>query len=1296
MMLMGWLAWLYNLEGWQLTGLFILMLIIVIPILSVIIRWIWSKIPEREKKAVDQVTQVDRFWGLSRAANVFFSDLKRKLNSKNISAGDSLYIVLTQNVEGFSQNLKNAGLEARLNKAYSSGSVMWAAFQACSFAIASPKIWNNESKYAEGLIELIASHRPERPIDGIVVDVSAVEILQNRDTLVDQYSKIKSALITLQRKSQMSVPVYFVMSECQAIPGFQELFTRSISAKLPLGLCAATDAVSLTSSAKIKRGLDSIVQGVDAMALLALADEDLEQSQKREIIEFPALFVTVLEGFSDVINDTFPFNSFEFSGDLRSAAMFGSYFDTKSAQYNDLYCGAFFDKILSSERNLAKPIQADLIIMSGKVEKARRRMFYVGGAAVAVAIGQIFLTNSILTKPIANSQEVLSSFTKYMEARSGKDFDLDPYTENSSQHLAKLLSYDPAEIRSFWLPASLWSGTHMQMRHAQEVLDREYLFTPLGAALQNRLNAVIANNTTERGIESASEYPAFGVLEQSIDEIETIETINAVYQDVKQNNYSLSDLDFLAQQLLGLRLPRTYVPALGDTKLYASLPTIPEFKINQLRGTFDQSADAFILDLLQRDSLMVKARRLALIVSGDSTEYYIGRNGLSAIIEIQSLINDIDAVLQQGRYDWLVVSDIFADPDFERILMRMGPIQSLGRSAAQEFERQVYIARQEFIKQLAAIKMADGSDVFLLGQETVSLNAQLIETQQFLDQAIGITFLGRRTLRPSNGDKNSIDMSQAIETLSTSLLEVDEIQLLRSQLSRLHQLDFSAAPFGNVTSNLDEIVAESARQLVFEFIPLAKQTGTISQLNLLNTLYTRADNFNATYAALMDIRFYLEELNNPELAALIDGMVWDQATQIVNNIYAALQSNLAYSFDQTVFERWSQGENLAYKLFRTKDESGLDFYLYKNIGFLETVVVKKGENAINHLNAKRDFETLDEVRKFDLVAATYESLKGFLLEDPSSTVEQLHSFIKTDLPQMSLGKCLLPDFSDLASGSDYFVSTTQKIRNFVQTSCETVVDDVGRSAIAQFISLFQDQYLGKFPFSDSAAASGLTQQEAQELIARFRLLERDGTYSWVQVQATDSDLKSFLRDMKASVDLLDRLITLDQDEDPVEPVLMVEFRTQRFAEKLAKYVSYWTVAVDDQQINQYSEKRFVSWNPNDPISLRLKWAKSSMARPQVSYSDGLYLRSKGDELVINIPASWAFLRLVRAYNTKEICGIEYRCIELSAPIDFVASDNNVLRGGKFKGFMDVRLMIDTDEVVVPDFPRSIPAPALQK
>lgn len=1295
MMLMGWLAWLYNLEGWQLTGLFILMLIIVIPILSSIGRWVWSKIPERKKKTVDPVTQVDRYWGLSRAANAFFVDLKRKLNSKNIAASDSLYVVLTHNTEGFSQNLKNAGLEVRLNKAYSSGSVMWAAFQACSFAIASPKIWNNDPKYAEGLIELIARHRPERPIDGIVVDISATEILQNRDTIVDQYTKLKSALITLQRKSQMSVPVYFVMSDCQTIPGFEALLTRSISENTALGLCAATDAASLKSSAKIKRGLESILQGVDAMALLALADEDLEQSQKQEIIEFPARFVTALAGFSDVIDDTFPFNSFEFSGDLRSAAMFGSYFDAKTAQFHDLYCRAFVDKILTSERNLAKPIQADLIVMSGKVEKARRRMFYVGGAAAAVTIGQVFLTNSILTTPITNSQEVLSSFTKYMETRSGNDFDLEPYTEKSSQHLATLLSYDPAETRSFWVPASLWSGTHMHMRYAQEVLDREYLFTPLGAALQNRLNAVIANNATERGIDPASQYPAFGVLEQSIDEIETIESINAVYQDVKQDNYTLSELDFLAQQLLGLRLPKTYVPALGGTKLYASLPTIPEFKINQLRLTFDQSADAFLFDLLQRDSILVKARRLALILAGDSAEYYIGRNGLSAIIEIQSLITDINALLQQGRYDWLVVSDIFADPEFERILSRMGPVQSLGRSVAQEFERQVYSARQEFIEQLSSIKMVDGSDLFLLGQETISLNAQLIETQQFLDQAIGITFLGRKTLRPSNGDKNPIDMSQAIETLSMSLLEVDEIQLLRSQLSRLHQLDFSAAPFDSVTSNLDDIVAESARQLVYEFIPLVKQSATISQLNPLNTLDTRADNFNATYAGLMDIRFYLEELKNPELAALIDAMIWDQAMQIVDNIHAALQSDLAYNYDRTAFGRWAKGENLAYKLFRTKDESGLDFYLYKNIGFLEKVVVKQGENAINHLNAKRDFENLDDVRKFDLVAATYKSLKGFLLEDPSSSVELLHSFIKTELPEMSLGKCLLPDLSEPASGSDYFVFTTQKIRNFVQTSCETVVSDVGRNAVAQFIMLFQDRYLGKFPFSASAAATGLTQEEAEELIARFRLLERDGTYSWVQVHAPDSDLQLFLQDMKASIDLLDKLISLDQGEDAVEPVLMFEFRTQRFAEKLAKYVSYWTVAVDEQEINQYSEKRFVSWTPNDAIALRLKWAKSSMARPQTGYSDGMYLRGKGDELVIDIPASWAFLRLIRAYNTDEMCGIEYRCIELSAPIDFVASDNNVLRGGKFKGFMDVRLMIDTDEVVVPDFPRSIPAAPLE-
>ncbi|MBL8484591.1 MAG: hypothetical protein JNJ60_20515, partial [Rhodocyclaceae bacterium] len=87
------------------------------------------------------------------------------------------------------------------------------------------RLWASEGEGGDArqkarLLDAIDRLRPERPLDKIVLVVSARVLLGGERALQDDARRALGALEDIRRRFEFALPVYVVVSQCDAIPGF--------------------------------------------------------------------------------------------------------------------------------------------------------------------------------------------------------------------------------------------------------------------------------------------------------------------------------------------------------------------------------------------------------------------------------------------------------------------------------------------------------------------------------------------------------------------------------------------------------------------------------------------------------------------------------------------------------------------------------------------------------------------------------------------------------------------------------------------------------------------------------------------------------------------------------------------------------------------------------------------------------------------------------------------------------------------------------------------------------------------
>lgn len=254
-----------------------------------------------------------------------------------------------------------------------------------------------------GFLELLKKHRRRRPINGVIVAVSASDLMRMNETeRAAQAAAIRARIKELHEKLEIRFPIYVLVTKCDLLAGFIEYYDN-------LGREERNQVWGVTFSNLETDKIDETLQSLPAelralesqlqVRVLERVQQERDIKRRALIYSFPQQFTVLSDGVSRFLNDVFSSNKYEENALLR-----GVYFSsgTQEGSPIDRVMGALASsfgldrQVLAPNANsgrsyfihrLLKEVvfkEAELVGTNLRFEKQRRLLQWGSAGALAL------------------------------------------------------------------------------------------------------------------------------------------------------------------------------------------------------------------------------------------------------------------------------------------------------------------------------------------------------------------------------------------------------------------------------------------------------------------------------------------------------------------------------------------------------------------------------------------------------------------------------------------------------------------------------------------------------------------------------------------------------------------------------------------------------------------------------------------------------------------------------------------------------------------------------------------------
>ncbi|MEM7448745.1 MAG: type VI secretion protein IcmF/TssM N-terminal domain-containing protein, partial [Myxococcota bacterium] len=161
-------------------------------------------------------------------------------------------------------------------------------------------------------LQVLTKKGPRRPLHGIVVAISAAELLGRRDELRQRADKIRDRIDDVRERSRITLPVYVLVAKLDLIPGFSETFKR-MPAEAREQIWGATVPGSLSFQAalqRIARSLHKLEQSTETSVLKRLGPA-VPLEDREGVYSFPQQLGVLRERTLEFVERLFHENAFQ-------------------------------------------------------------------------------------------------------------------------------------------------------------------------------------------------------------------------------------------------------------------------------------------------------------------------------------------------------------------------------------------------------------------------------------------------------------------------------------------------------------------------------------------------------------------------------------------------------------------------------------------------------------------------------------------------------------------------------------------------------------------------------------------------------------------------------------------------------------------------------------------------------------------------------------------------------------------------------------------------------------------------
>lgn len=170
-----------------------------------------------------------------------------------------------------------------------------------------------------GFLDLLRSHRPRRPINGVIIAISLADIIGTSDAQRRRHAEtVKLRLQELMRFFGMTVPVYVLITKCDLLSGFGEYFDEldDNGRAQVWGMTFPLEANAGQMDAEIDRNFVDLVSRLESR-LMRLLHQERALARRCRMFNFPKEFASVRGPLAEFTSAIFKTTRFEMRPLLR-------------------------------------------------------------------------------------------------------------------------------------------------------------------------------------------------------------------------------------------------------------------------------------------------------------------------------------------------------------------------------------------------------------------------------------------------------------------------------------------------------------------------------------------------------------------------------------------------------------------------------------------------------------------------------------------------------------------------------------------------------------------------------------------------------------------------------------------------------------------------------------------------------------------------------------------------------------------------------------------------------------------
>uniref|UniRef100_UPI0034CF5903 type VI secretion system protein n=1 Tax=Paraburkholderia sp. BR14263 TaxID=3237000 RepID=UPI0034CF5903 len=401
---------------------------------------------------------------------------------------------------------------------------------------------------------------------------------------------------------------------------------------------------------------------------------------------------------------------------------------------------------------------------------------------------------------------------------------------------------------------------------------------------------------------------------------------------------------------------------------------------------------------------------------------------------------------------------------------------------------------------------------------------------------------------------------------------------------------------------------------------------------------TQGASFDMLRKNATDLVEAFDSLGRADLAQAVALRVSDAALDVLRSTDVQLQSLEPFRPLRGDFSAWNGNAGGSMRAFGAATPEALQTYLAaQSSAVADTATL--ASSALDWLTTQNPPLSAADARLVARWKALFADLAQYRARSPASALVAVPSIISNQLDKMDLDTCSASLAQvDVPGSGDIVASAGMRLVSSARERCYRLQIGTGGEAYEQLRNYFARYLAGRFPFSADANAQAADLRQTAAFVALLDAKLADAQRGMSAAAASggpQAGAQQFLAKLARAKPWLDALVARGADGALVGVDVAVDWRIDRADEAGADQVIQWSLASGSQTLAWPAAAGTpLRWAPGQPAALSLRWAKDGPWRPMQDASQPT-LSVDGEAATWAANDTWSLLRLVRLHAVPD-------------------------------------------------------------